>query len=115
MIGRKSQGGQVNCIRAISAWLHLLIQKELVDNNETPENIYFGIMSLSLWELSLNPKQHGLNSTPACLFAPEYTESFATSKDGRWHQHPAYAQGTATKQRLHKSHWAYRTSQTLPR
>jgi hypothetical protein len=71
MIRRKSQDGQVNCVRAVSVWLHLLIQKELLDNNETPDNIYFGIMSLSLWELSLNPKQHGLDSRPACLLAPE--------------------------------------------
>lgn len=102
MIRRKSQDGQVNCVRAVSVWLHLLIQKELLDNNETPDNIYFGIMSLSLWELSLNPKQHGLDSRPACLLAPEQTESFAPIKDGRRHQHPAYTQGTASKQRLHK-------------
>lgn len=71
---------------AVSAQLHLLIQKPLLDNNETPKNTYFGITTLSLWEFSLNTKQHGLNSGPACLFAPE---SLATSKDGRWHQ-PAY-------------------------
>lgn len=61
----------------------MLIQKPLLVNNKTPENIYFGIMTLSLWEFSLTTKQHGLTSGPAYLFAPEYTESFATSKDGR--------------------------------
>lgn len=38
MIGRRSrsQGGQANRVCAASAWLHFLIQKPLLDNNETP-------------------------------------------------------------------------------
>lgn len=78
---RRARPPALGC--AVSARLHSLIQKPLLDNNETPENTYFGITTLSLWGFSLNAKQHGLNSGPTCLFAPGYTEAFATSKDGR--------------------------------
>lgn len=95
------QGGQVSRVGAASAWLHFLIQKPLLDNNEAPPNICFGIMALSQWGFSLDTKQRGLNSGPALSFCSRTMQN---------HLPPAKMTGScasvpANRKTLHKSHW----------